>query len=74
MDHDQSIRVINRQGEPSKLDTHNYLTLCMRNLDCNLSDYYIQISHDPETPNWQYLGEMDNRATEILLRLIDLLK
>lgn len=73
MEHDQ-LRVIKRQGEPSKLDTANYLTLCISNSGYNLSNFYIQISHDPENPKWEYLGEIDNKAEDALLKIIDLLK
>jgi len=50
-----SYKMILRYGEPSRLDTAEFGTLCkVSNMD-GLLDFYLQSSIDPEFPKWDKL-------------------
>lgn len=72
----EQLRVINRTSQPTKQDTLDYLTICVTDeCDC---EFWIQLSKDCENPKWEKIGycnlaPIDN-ITDLLLRLIDLLK
>ena len=68
-----ALQVITRYGEPSKLDTANFLTLCKIPQD-NLYKYYIQTSHDSENPKWEELGVFSDKQEDSLIKLINLKK
>lgn len=69
----ETLRVISRSEEPSKKDTADYLTLCeVGYVQNDFKKIYIQLSQDSENPKWHSLGNMSD--TEILVRLIDILK
>ena len=63
------VKVITRTGEPSKLDTAEYGTLCKvtNNLGIN---YYIQMNKDSENPTWSYIN-VDSEE-EILEKIKDI--
>lgn len=74
MEYDQSVRIITRYNEPTKMDTANYLTLC--EVGCNPDNilghqFYIQISKDSENPRWEFLGYP---GEDSFIKLIELLK
>lgn len=60
------VKMITRFGEPTKLDTAEYGTLCKvaNNLGVN---YYIQMSKDSENPTWSFIPVEDEQ--EALERL-----
>lgn len=70
----ESVRIIKRYSEPTKMDTADYLTLCEVGADSVNWHYrtlYIQLSHDAENPRWEHLGVPSENA---FLKLIEFLK
>jgi len=67
-----SYKMILRYGEPSRLDTAEFGTLCkVSNLD-GLLDFYLQSSIDPEFPKWDKLYvNNENDAIRISQDLIN---
>lgn len=49
---------IYRCAPPSPLDTADYLTLC----HVENGQYYIQLSHDENQPNWQLFEGSEDEA------------
>lgn len=73
MYNEQELRMITRHSAPSFLDTAEYRVICkeIKGFDIPV-DYYIQLSHDPDSPRWEFLGSSMSDTT--LLKLIELLK
>ena len=49
-----NVPLITRTGEPSKLDTAEFGTLC-KVTNATGVIYYIQLSNDSENPKWTYV-------------------
>ena len=67
-----SYKMILRYGEPSKMDTAEFGTLCkVSNLD-GLLEFYLQSSIDPEYPKWDKLyAKNEEDAIRISYELIN---
>ncbi len=50
------LNIITRFGEPSKMDTAQFGTICRVSSSPESFDVYLQISHDEVDPNWTYMG------------------
>jgi len=48
--------IITRFGEPSKMDTAEFGTICRVSTNQESFDIYLQISHAQEEPNWILMG------------------
>jgi len=48
--------IVTRFGEPSKMDTAKFGTICRVSCTPESFDIYLQISHNEEDPNWTYMG------------------
>lgn len=64
-----NVPLITRTGEPSKLDTAEFGTLCKVTNSTGIV-YYIQINKDAENPSWTYVdcedeSEAIRRAAEL---------
>ncbi len=58
-----SINIIERFGEPSKMDSAPYGYVCKVTKKSS-TDLYVQLSHNEESPNWNYLGNFDSDDIE----------
>ena len=61
-------KIINRWGEPSKLDQAPFATQCkvFKN-NHDLFDVYLQISHDEINPNWIFIGTFDKDCSDDMI-------
>lgn len=48
--------IVTRFGEPTKMDTARYGTICRVSSSPESFDIYLQISHDEENPTWMSMG------------------
>lgn len=63
------INVIERFGEPSKMDLAPYATLCkVLTTGKSTVDLYAQISHNDDDPIWNFIGTFPNNLEKKELR------
>lgn len=56
--------IVTRFGEPGKMDTAQFGTICRVSSTPETFDIYLQISHDEEEPNWTYMGPYSSSVTD----------
>lgn len=59
--------IVTRFGEPSKMDTAKFGTMCRVSSNPESFDIYLQISHDEESPNWTYMGTYSSSVSSTYL-------
>lgn len=57
-------KIITRFGEPSKMDTADFGTICRVSASPESFDIYLQISHAQEDPNWTYMGTYSSSVSD----------
>jgi len=65
-----NIRILRRNSPPGKFDCVDIYTLCQTGEDFNTAEFYIQISPNPDIPEWHHLGSI---STTMLIDIIDIL-
>lgn len=68
--------MIERYGEPSKMDTAPKGTLCkVANYNTtDLIEFFLQINKDEESPNWISLGTFNAQDADKLIKLHKILQ
>ena len=56
--------MVTRFGQPSKMDTSPFGTICKVSCHPNSFDIYLQISHDENEPNWTCLGSYNSDVAD----------
>jgi len=59
-----SFSSITRFGEPTKMDTAKFKTICRVSSSPESFDIYLQISHDEEKPYWTYMGAYSSQMSD----------
>lgn len=59
--------IVTRFGEPSKMDTAQFGTICRVSSNPESFDIYLQISHSEEEPNWTYMGAYSSSVSDTFL-------
>ena len=67
-----SYKMLLRYGEPSKMDTADFGTLCKVTKMDGPSEFYVQLSQNAEDPKWAKLDTV--KEEEAISKIIDLLK
>lgn len=57
--------IVTRFGEPSKMDTAQFGTICRVSSNPESFDIYLQISHAEEDPNWTFMGTYSSTMSDI---------
>lgn len=56
--------MIVRFGPPSKMDYAPYHSICKVANSGDTVEFFLQISHDDENPNWISIGEFPNTVSD----------